>query len=857
MHINLKKLLVVLSIILFLSASISFDKNDIRKYIYNTIDYLWTDFSLTSGLPGFYGRSNMEDFPNSWLGIAITLISEYPQNLPRVMGSFFDKRSAVNNFFIDVKFKDLILLEQIKERARANGFLSERKWFKFSGKFEEHKIFGRLRLKGDLSDHWRSSIRTSFILEFDKNSYAPYGFTTIAVQKPESRQYPYDAVFQGLSKDIEIIGSRHQFANVFFNGNPWGIMNIEERPSIDSLESQRRKPTFILKFGDDSEIFNIRKNGSNTESINSNEPRVLGKDVTKLIESNDFRKIYSLIYNNYKTNDIKLFNNKSYIDFLALALIWGSTHSLESNNSRHYWNPYIQRLEPYSGDQLKYELMTVKDYENLNIPEPYRKIGQESLVNNMLNERIDYVYHILEDRFNIHNSKYSYIFPGDKKLSFTTLSNNYNTLKKVNFHKLLTNKDGDISLLNNNIIIKHYTNGELIITNNSKKAIDIKSVLVGKINYNINKKVTPLINNNDSIIKTPFKGNQDSLLSVLYKFDGLDGKFNNKISFIKVGANTLNEINTTNLMPKCINKIKFRIYIIDGNKCDIKKSVKINGMLIIKPGSILNLHQNVSIEINGSLLALGTHYNKISINGFSNHSGGIYINSNEFENTSILEHLNIRNISNFKSDFFEATGAINFYKSIVYIDNVKFKNIRSEDSLNLVNSYFRINNLEIADVSSDGIDSDYSTGFISNSTFTDIGGDALDFSGSNVSLYNSNITNVKDKGLSAGESSTITSNKLFLNNIGSGIVSKDGSNVNAINVTAINSRLSSLMTYRKKNIYPEPAVLNIEIFKDGGSMRSYMRQPGSILSVEGVMVREHSFDSRELYKTGPMQKNAQ
>lgn len=343
----------------------------------------------------------------------------------------------------------------------------------------------------------------------------------------------------------------------------------------------------------------------------------------------------------------------------------------------------------------------------------------------------------------------------------------------------------------------------------------------------------------------------------MYKFDGLDGKFNNKISFIKVGANTLNEINTTNLMPKCINKIKFRIYIIDGNKCDIKKSVKINGMLIIKPGSILNLHQNVSIEINGSLLALGTHYNKISINGFSNHSGGIYINSNEFENTSILEHLNIRNISNFKSDFFEATGAINFYKSIVYIDNVKFKNIRSEDSLNLVNSYFRINNLEIADVSSDGIDSDYSTGFISNSTFTDIGGDALDFSGSNVSLYNSNITNVKDKGLSAGESSTITSNKLFLNNIGSGIVSKDGSNVNAINVTAINSRLSSLMTYRKKNIYPEPAVLNIEIFKDGGSMRSYMRQPGSILSVEGVMVREHSFDSRELYKTGPMQKNAQ
>ena len=75
-------------------------------------------------------------------------------------------------------------------------------------------------------------------------------------------------------------------------------------------------------------------------------------------------------------------------------------------------------------------------------------------------------------------------------------------------------------------------------------------------------------------------------------------------------------------------------------------------------------------------------------------------------------------------------GSINFFQTNVIIENTKFKNIFSEDAVNIVSSDYSINESFFENIKSDAIDIDFSNGRITNSEFLNIQNDAIDFSGS-------------------------------------------------------------------------------------------------------------------------------
>ena len=68
--------------------------------------------------------------------------------------------------------------------------------------------------------------------------------------------------------------------------------------------------------------------------------------------------------------------------------------------------------------------------------------------------------------------------------------------------------------------------------------------------------------------------------------------------------------------------------------------------------------------------------------------------------------------------------------------------IKAEDALNIVESKFSLSSVYINNTLSDGLDSDFSKGNVSNSQFSNIGGDALDFSGSNISIETTETNNI-------------------------------------------------------------------------------------------------------------------
>ena len=72
------------------------------------------------------------------------------------------------------------------------------------------------------------------------------------------------------------------------------------------------------------------------------------------------------------------------------------------------------------------------------------------------------------------------------------------------------------------------------------------------------------------------------------------------------------------------------------------------------------------------------------------------------------------------------SGCINFYETKIKIENIQIKNSNCEDLINFINSKYKISESNFLNSKSDGIDSDFSEGTITNSVFENIGGDAID-----------------------------------------------------------------------------------------------------------------------------------
>ena len=115
-----------------------------------------------------------------------------------------------------------------------------------------------------------------------------------------------------------------------------------------------------------------------------------------------------------------------------------------------------------------------------------------------------------------------------------------------------------------------------------------------------------------------------------------------------------------------------------------------------------------------------------------------------------------------------------------------------------------------------------------------------------------NIKHVKDKAVSGGEESNIKIKNSTFNNVGVGIVSKDGSNVFANNTSILNYKLHAIMSYVKKDYYSMPSINVTECNFDQNN--PYGRQKGTKMIVDNIVIKESDINVEKLYKSGIMKK---
>ena len=142
------------------------------------------------------------------------------------------------------------------------------------------------------------------------------------------------------------------------------------------------------------------------------------------------------------------------------------------------------------------------------------------------------------------------------------------------------------------------------------------------------------------------------------------------------------------------------------------------------------------------------------------------------------------------------------------LTNIEFRNINSEDAINIFRSNFNIANAKFDQIISDGIDFDFSNGSAYNLSFENIGNDALDFSGSKAKIEGFYTKFTGDKILSAGEMSTIEVSNIKSSDSFSGIVSKDGSYVKIFNADFKRIKYP-FSAYLKKEEYNKPSYIEL------------------------------------------------
>jgi hypothetical protein len=774
-----------------------------------------------------------------------------------------------------VEFPEYKIILNDREKAIKNNFLKNSSMVNAEVTSKGLDLNAKVRLKGDLGDHWLGRDRMSLRVNL-KNKDTLFGFNKFSIHKPRARQHPYEQAFQASLKEIGNITSNHQYAKIKFNEDDWGIMNVEEHMSKEFLEKQGLKDSMIFRFSDDKKWLQYNNIPENYSHYRYSDPKLIATvtQQDKYLDEILNRKRYTYVLEQrLKKNHALLYSREPHVRAFFNSLLWNNQHTLSDGNSRYYFNPYTLNLEPITTDQGMF--MALKDNldENLNkihLTETYKQVltsfsnyGNKA---RFLDDSIKSFSNI-EDKLNQYNKYFpldaykkdsilieniKFIEENDSKL-FNWLANyDLNNQKGINIETLPSFKQSND--FPEHLHVRHYDDGRILIFN-----LLPDDVFISKIEYDGLKsgfggfKIPGFKSSSYDpyILETNIKGIQDNKITIYSSYQ--DKRRAIKAFPTLLSSEIFNPLVTTNKpdFPFLESNKKGLWEIIPG-QWEVREPIIIDGSLKIRENTRLKFSNDSYLVVRGKVDFIGSKTNPIIFENLDLGWKGIYVLSKE-EDNSILHNVVIRNTTGVSDGLLSLTGGVNLYKGNIKLKKLDIQGSKAEDSLNIVQAHVDIEDLNISNSYSDSFDCDYCTGIIKSSTFDNIGGDALDFSGSMLLITDVIVSNVKDKGFSIGEASDIKINDSSISNIGVGIATKDGSNASGSNIDIQGYSMYAAMTYSKKKHYPNFSSLNLFNCNVSGK-NPFLRQKGTHLNANNLEIIERVLDVDELYASGVMKK---
>ncbi|MDA9693748.1 CotH kinase family protein [Prochlorococcus sp. AH-736-P13] len=753
---------------------------------------------------------------------------------------------------LNLSFKNLNRLQQIRDEALKNGILIRSPKDEVSGKInylgKEYPI--KIRLKGDWTDHLVGN-QWSFRIKA-KDGKRINGLKEFSLQHPRTRGYINEYLYHKILKREKLPYLRYEFVKLRLNGKDLGIYALEEHFTKLLLENSGFREGPILRLNEDKlwedwkESINI--DGTILSIDINNEKNAEIKDFnsntnSKFENKNSQFYLAENLLNQFLSGKLKaseIFDLRLTSRYFAINDLLSAKHSEIWHNLRFYFNPINSRFVPIGFDAHQ------------PIRTNNRSLAIDRNVLNIFsdNEFISYYVSELERLSNLKSL--NEMIKSEKNDINRNLSIIHKSYPHVKFLEDEIYKNAKYIqsrlLVQNPISAKQTETGlnkeqiKVILSNSSKFPVEILSIETNLSTYKpINSSVIDGYNNVSRITQFPIvlsatkgKNNRENLnsnqLIIKYKVLG-----SNRIdSYI---INTKPWAKSTSISNPVVSRDS-NIYSFDFLNIDeIKKIILIkqgdyiiDKPLIIPKGYLFRLKEGVKIKIikeglifsESSISFEGSDANPIFISGQENGKGLIISN---VDSDSNLNHVVFDGLSAPDFSSLAISGAVNFYKSNVYLNNVKFLNSSAEDALNIFQSKFKLTNVLFHNAFSDAFDSDFSEGVISKTIFRDVGNDGLDISGSNVKIYSSQFEGIPDKAISAGEKSNLTASNINIKKAGIAIASKDLSIMNLNNLRLENVELC-LSAFQKKEEYG-PASITVNGIDSKDCLKNYLLENGS------------------------------
>ncbi|RMG42342.1 MAG: hypothetical protein D6719_06595 [Candidatus Dadabacteria bacterium] len=784
---------------------------------------------------------------------------------------------------LDIKFKHFQKILKKRKEALENHLLltSSEDFVPATITRGSKKVRVKIRLKGDWVDHLKGK-KWSYRVKV-RDGQTLFGLREFSLQHPATRNYIYEWVFHKMLAHEGLIALKYTFLKLKINGEDKGVYALEGHFDKYLLESNNRREGPILRFNEGVFWDEHARHIKEARSISNPENFVPPASVTELRDRRyartsiidafnmkrlrqdpqlfeEFLAAHDLL-EAYRLNKLpasKVFDLKLMARYFAVLEIMGAHHSSRWHNMRFYYNPVTALFEPvgFDGNSGRViEDILAESYKSdlddirarIFSDKEFLKLYMQSLERLSKKEYLDKFLKANKKEIDYHLQTLQAEFPS---VGFTgrVLYMNQSRIRRIidptraAVAYLKKKEEGQIHLQVGNF---HTLPVELV-------GIKDKDGLVAAVNKN-----DAFLAGTDFSSPVKYQSREfkiieepkSAALKLIYKIYGTTKIYQQEIFPYRYFDPQRFKLAVAAKLPNfdefsCLKEESNGVVTLKGRQCEINRDLVIPAgkRFYLSPGSSIDLKNNARIYLGSALIAEGEPDNPVRI--FSSDKSGRGLAVINAAGESYFQYVTISGLKNGFQPGRNISGAVTFYNSPAKLTSIEFKDIQSEDALNIVNSTFEINKASFLNVSSDAFDSDFSNGVLQNCSFTKTGNDALDFSGSVVTLTDIKLSDIGDKAISAGEASKITAENVTVAKARLALVSKDLSRLSASKVSVSGSQYG-FAAFQKK---PEFGGGWLKVrFADVNSVNHlFLRESGSTILMDGKPVTQKISNVKEI-----------
>ena len=714
-----------------------------------------------------------------------------------------------------ISIKDLINYEkynQFTNRKRVSG-----KLFIYSK--NQKKCFFKIRLRahGDQKDHRDGDYLPSLQVQIVKGNI--FGITNFLLLRPTQRGYSNEIFASHLLRTIGLMAPRTAMVDIEFLSGEYKFV-FQEKIRKEFLEFSNKKEgpifegdeRFVFNLGNNVPFLNHRLSNSNYIGKNRNNEYIAEKalSILNMYGANHTQKMhrgwlvdYYSMQNNFDRID---FENLDVFDSIMFAI--DALAGLSLTDRRFYYDSIKSKFIPIFYDGIpklfdkrnrfidkKIKLENLTFIEKKNMQFFYPSLFEGKISNSAVkgsNEAINLIKSIDIAYFFQDLEKFgANISLEDTEKAISEIILRLKTIKNINQNKIFNFKVLDKSLFD------HY----------SAKDYETQKILFNSYDGENYEMCGIKIEICATYLKDIFK--KDKLLSQEEKFKKNDLIFISKTNNKNLLQGWFHQKNIKGPLTKFqITKDAF-----------ILKSKKGISFKILEKEKKILINKN---DLSGRLVFSGKLLKGWKI---------LFLDKSNIENSN-LDKKYIVNDEN------GLTGCLTFFN--IRLENVSIdaKNAKCEDSINFINVSGAIDDINVSNSLSDGVDFDFSSLKIGRLTSVNSKNDCIDFSYGEYLIEKVFAESCGDKGISVGENSNVEIKQLISKNSNIGVASKDSSITKIDNAFLKNMNIC-FSAYNKKQEF-NGSFLNIDNYECNSYSQKNDFDDQSIIKLDKKIVKRYN-----------------